>query len=66
MTTKKSIRSIKVNTILGQAKQEVRFEELIDRFERTISVEDQVPFRSTLASIAILARFLLELDPKCI
>jgi hypothetical protein len=37
VTTKKYPEVLKVNTILGQAKREVPgFEELIDRFERTI------------------------------
>jgi hypothetical protein len=60
MTTKKSIQIIKVNTILGQAKREVPgFEELIDRFERTISVlgRSQSTFRNYALHVAIALYF---------
>jgi hypothetical protein len=48
MTTKKSIQSIKSKYHSGQTKQSSGFEELIDRFERTISVlgRSQSTFRN--------------------
>jgi hypothetical protein len=59
MTTKKrSIQVLKV--FLGQAKREVPgFEELIDRFERTISVlgRSQSTFRNYALHVASIALY---------
>jgi hypothetical protein len=71
MTKKKYPEVLKVNTILGQAKREVPgFEELIDRFERTISVlgRSQSTFRNYALHVASIALYFgkipTELDPE--
>jgi hypothetical protein len=64
---KKVSRSIKVNTILGQAKRSSRVWELIDRFERTISVleEAKVPLEITrYMSLLCIFWQIPELDPE--